>query len=597
MIGTSRRDVLLVEESRQRWRDFFYYLCFMKRFVGLLSVIFLLAACYRPAIETRHGTSLLSELVTIDTLMQTRPDSALSLLLDTPMDDPYYQLLLSEAFYKNDSTQLNRLELQAAMAYFDSVDYPFLSARCHYINGVGYYEMDSVVPACREYLRALDIMEEHFEEKELVGDKAKFMALTYTHLCGLFSDQYLNEQAIYFGNFSLPYYYRFNPEPWHVAWIMDEIGSQYDMTGQMDSARFYYQKAEGILKDTLSLLYRDIESHLAYMEYEVSGNTSLSIHRLQQLLVQAESEKEYLSRCLVMGELYYHERTMDSAKYYLNKAFDSSNIKSIVILSAQHLQEICLLSGDTIASNKFTVFLSQQANPGDNQAYIHSQLLKLCQEFVQNQKEKNYLQQRKKIMNWGKTMFWVLITTAVSFIAISLFKKNQLKEERYNNKIQKSAIMGRLKKSNEKLKELNKQIVNQQIRDSKTSEQFAASFEEEPICRFILQQVKEGQFKSNVGYKVYKKYALEKDHLLALRKASDYHFNHYTSRLIKAYPNLHNSDIDYCCLCLLGLSNADLAALMQRAYNTINERNNKLKRILGSETILSTTLLDFAKGF
>ena len=573
--------------------------CFIGTFLFLA-----LAACHHP-VETCHGTSLPSELSAIDTLIQTRPDSALTLLLScrddvhtvSTADNHYYQLLLSEALYKNDYAQTNRDELLTAMAYFDSVQAPFLSARCHYMNGVGYYEMDSVVLACEEYLKALEIMEEHFNEEELVGYKAKFMALVYSHLCEIFSDQYLHEQAVYFGECSLPYYYRFDPEPWHVAWILHKIGSHYDMMEQMDSARYYYQKAGAILKDTLSLMYRDIESHLAYMEYEVSGNTSLSIYKLQNLIVQAESEKEYLSRCLMIGELYYQEKAMDSAKYYLNRIFDSANIMSMKILSTQHLQEICLLLGDTIALDKYTIFLSQQADPGDNQAYIHSQLTKLCHGFVQNQKERVYLLQQKKIMNWGKIVFLVLIMTAVSFIVISLFKKNQLEEERYNNKIQKNAIIGKLRQSNEKIRELKEQVEKQHRSVALKNEMFAACFLEEPICRFILQQVKDGNFKSQMNCAIYKELALSKEQLLALRKATDHHFNLFTSRLSKAYPEITDRDLDYCCLYLLGLSDADLSALTQRAYNTINERNNKLKRIIGSEKPLSVTLQQIAMGF
>lgn len=39
---------------------------------------------------------ILMPLSAIDTLMQSQPDSALTLLLDEPTDEPYYQLLLSE---------------------------------------------------------------------------------------------------------------------------------------------------------------------------------------------------------------------------------------------------------------------------------------------------------------------------------------------------------------------------------------------------------------------------------------------------------------------------------------------------------------------
>ena len=168
----------------------------MKRFgiIGWLMV--LMVACAKPPTTDRMASP---ELARIDTLMQIQPDSALTLLLDEPTNEPYYQLLLSEALYKNDYAQTNRDELLEAMAYFDSVNDPFLAARCHYMNGVGYYEMDSVVPACEEYMKAIQIMEEHYPEKELVGLKAKFMALTYTRLCVLFSDLYMHEQAICFG--------------------------------------------------------------------------------------------------------------------------------------------------------------------------------------------------------------------------------------------------------------------------------------------------------------------------------------------------------------------------------------------------------------
>ena len=39
-----------------------------------------------------------------------------------------------------------------------------------------------------------------------------------------------------------------------------------------------------------------------------------------------------------------------------------------------------------------------------------------------------------------------------------------------------------------------------------------------------------------------------------------------------------------------GLTDADIAALMQRAYNTVNERNSKLRRIFGCKSTISVTL-------
>ena len=146
----------------------------------------------------------------------------------TDYDRHYAHLLISELLYKNDYAQTNRDELQQAVVYFDSLvcEAPplqrgagklkkpqspnptdptivFLDARAHYINGVGYYEQGDVVNACAEYLKALEVMEERFDEKELVGHKARFMAYTYNRLMELFSAQFMMDPAIECGERAL----------------------------------------------------------------------------------------------------------------------------------------------------------------------------------------------------------------------------------------------------------------------------------------------------------------------------------------------------------------------------------------------------------
>lgn len=111
-----------------------------------------------------------------------------------------------------------------------------------------------------------------------------------------------------------------------------------------------------------------------------------------------------------------------------------------------------------------------------------------------------------------------------------------------------------------------------------------------------MERVNEGNFLSQMDCRIYKGYALSKEQLTVLREAVDRHYNHFTIRLSKAYPELTKGDFDYCCLYLLGLSDADIAALMQRAYNTINERNKKLRKILGSESTVSITLRAIANA-
>ncbi len=272
------------------------------------------SACNRP-VETRHGTSLPTdmspELSAIDSLMWQRPDSALRCLLpyfdtccrdvsrnvsgntndvlagdvsgnvSTTNDCHYANLLLAELLYKNDNPQLNRAELLQAVDYYDSLccrdaarHVPtdpilmFLDARAHYINGVGFYERDSVVEACQEYLKALELMEDCFDEVEIIGNKANLTALLFAHLTGVFSDQYLHEQSIYFGNKTLKYFKKYDAISWNVSWVLNEIGSHYDVLGDYDSAGYYYNQGLFLLSDTNNLNYRDLTTRLAFLSYK-----------------------------------------------------------------------------------------------------------------------------------------------------------------------------------------------------------------------------------------------------------------------------------------------------------------------------------------
>ena len=598
-----------------------------------------MAACTHGIVETRHGTSLQTitpspVLSSVDSLMWVQPDSALACLLpyfDTCCRDAarqvstvynrhYAHLLLAELLYKNDYAQTNRAELLDAVGYFDSLTFTlndhsslrrliaggaplsptrndqlfFLSARAHYINGVGYYEHDSVVEACKEYMKALEVMEEHFEEKEMVGKKAKFMALTYTHLCRLFTDMYLHEQTIYFGKESLKYFQKHNAEPWHIAWALNHIGGGYHVLGDYDSAYYYYNKGLNILTDTTSLMYRDIATGLANLSYWERRTGEESINQLKAILSNANSDKEYHSRCLSIGETYYQEKQFDSAWFYLKKVFENTQSEESKKLAAQRLVEICKAQGKEPEAKEYADFLVPFATKGEEQSVLKSQLTEQYKNYVQSRLERE--RQKEKMKSQRLTIVIVSLLILMSFIIILYHKSRKKKQhletqiaaERHSRQIQQDALSGRLKQKSQEVRELQDQIKQQNDRDAAVEP--TISFAEEPICRLIMERVKEGQFKSQMDCSIYKDFALSKEQLMALHGAANRHFNHFTERLALAYPDLTKSDLDYCCLYLLGLTDADVAALMQRAYSTVSDRSRKLKTVFGSNSPLSITL-------
>lgn len=627
----------------------------MKRLLSIgLLLISLLAACNgnKQVPELVEGPS---ELSTIDSLLWRQPDSALAVLQDylacrdvacnvsnandtiiedvahyvstTAYDQHYAHLLLAELLYKNYYDQTNRAELLQAVGYFDSLaftlnDYSslrrliaggdplsptrndqlfFLSARAHYINGVGYYEHDSVVPACKEYLKALEMMEEHFEEEELVGKKAKFMALTYTHLTGLFSDMYLHEQAIYFGKESLKYYGKYDAEAWYIAWMLNKIGSRYLLLDNYDDAYYYCNQGLLILHDTNSLTYRDIETYLAYLSYKKGWDATVYMNRMSILISKANSDKEIYSRCLSIGEFLYQEKQYDSAWLYFNKVFKNTQNEDSKKLAAERLIEIYQVQGKEPESSEYVDFLLPFVNQEEIKSAIKSQMTELYKSFDQRKLEQLHHHEKKKSLTW--TIGIIIGFIALLLVIVILYRKNkrkrqlleiQIKEEQHTHTLQQKSLSGRLKQKNKEVRELQDQIRQQNDRDAAVKP--TISFEEEPICRLIMERVKEGQFKSQMDCNIYTNYALTKEQIMALHDAVNRHFDELTVRLKKAYPQLTDNDLNYCCLYLLGLSDADIAALMQKAYPTVSQRSRKLKTIFGGETPLPITLHNIANS-
>ena len=620
-------------------------------------------------VVTRHGTSLppiiaSPELSAIDSLMWLQPDSALACLtpyFDTCRDVAcnvypenhngnsedvaryvstnvafnrhYAHLLLSELLYKNDYAQTNRPALLQAVRYFDSLtltlnDTPspkrliagtdplsltrndnivFFAARAHYINGVGYYENDSLVPACAEYLKALEVMEEHFDEKDLVGKKARFMTYTYNRLGDMFSDQYMMESSIVCYEKALVYCIIEPTSPQGISNIYTRLGVQYDKLGNKDKMRDSYEQAIKSLPSRDNLGYRDLVVSKALGDYQLGLGLDNSLNAIRQILVQADDDDERLSRYVVIGAIFAEEKMYDSALFYLEPLFEVKENIAAKIPAAECLQIIYDSIGDNEKLDKCMLFLaSKKKSEAQNKALV-SQLDDLFKSYT-NQKLKNEAEKARE-KSIRKTIIVIVpiavIVALVILIIVKLKNKKLLEEQQEDadrklgeseqqHRMEQAAISGRLKQKNEEVRELREQI--KQLDDLAAKTETASSFNEEPICRLIMKRVHDGQFKSKIDCEIYKSYALDKQQLLDLRMAADRHFSQFTLRLRKAYPKLTNIDIDYCCLYLLSLTHADVSALMQRAYNTVIERDSKIQKIIGSEKPLPVLLMDIAQN-
>jgi hypothetical protein len=325
------------------------------------------------------------------------------------------------------------------------------------------------------------------------------------------------------------------------------------------------------------------------------------------MVAQAESESERITRYSTIGYVYHDAGQLDSAKFYKELVFEFAEEAVDKKLAAKTLHDIAISEGDTLKANQYAQFLIEDvAAAAENQKQI-SKLNDLFQNYLQEKQEAASLRERRKAVRLTLMVLVPLLVAIGLAVAIVMRRRHRkrmaaqqaeaqqrLDEERQSHRMEQAALSGRLKRSNETLRELQDQVRQQNDTAPKPETQ-AATFAEESICRLIMERVNEGQFKSQMDCTVYKDFALGREQVAALREAADRHFNQFTSRIAKAYPDLTRGDLDYCCLYLLGLSDADVAALMQKAYPTVSHRARKMKAVFKSEAPLPTTLLDFAK--
>jgi tetratricopeptide (TPR) repeat protein/DNA-binding CsgD family transcriptional regulator len=409
----------------------FDYFCKVKK--SRLHIIILLwlsvfaTSCVKLDIQEDYNVS--PELATIDTLMWHQPDSALAVMMEfaaSPKADSldvfeghYCQVLIAELLFKNYYKQSNRKDLLKAVRYFDSIvgmdgygtdtrgvsvqeREAFLAARAHYINGVGFYERDSVVAACGEYLKALEIVETHFPNLETqdvaalqVEHLPRFMGLTYGRLAELFSGQFMQEPAIVCCKKALAYDRIEISSPLNQSSLLILLGKQYAKLNQNDSASYYCNEALQMLPDTNNAVYRDLVSQLALINYDLSKDAEASIIQLKRMLAQTSDENEKMARISTIGSIYCDDGQYDSALVYLVPMFENKDNAVRQRVAASYLHEIYQSKGDTVKAAQFAVYLAENTvSQGESNAQV-SQLNELFQQHLQWEQEKAEAERRQ----------------------------------------------------------------------------------------------------------------------------------------------------------------------------------------------------------
>ena len=658
--------------------------------IGLLLLAF--AACTSRTKVAEHGRGIEGPsptLSAIDSLMWRQPDSALAVLQQfaaSPKADSldeynghYCQLLISELLYKNDWGQSNRPALQQAVAYFDSLiltlkDTPtlkrpiagssfreggtlsltrndnihFLTARAHYINGVGYYERDSVVEACKEYLKTLEVMEEKFEEKELTGKKAIFMTYTYNRLVELFSAQFMMDPAIACGQKALMFC-RIEPtSPQGVSNILYRLGKQYDKMNEIDKARHYYGQALESMTNTDNLVYRDIVSSKALCDYKTKAGIEPSLSALRDMVTLANTENERLNRFLTIGGILFEERLYDSALYYLVSVFQNTTDEASKIRAAENLRIIYDSIGDREQSNAYMRFLSEhKKSEGENKALV-SKLEDMFQNHETKKQGKQAEEARaKSIRRTIEITVPIAVAIALGLLVVTklrswkLLRKQQeeadkklgetkqeheqemkqwqaetektlkdketshqqemeakevearkvreqheeeLNKERERHRKEKEALENAIQESAVKMGQLEELLEEQKMNEAQ--KESAKTFVDEPVCQKIMEDVRYLRITTRDNH-YQSKYAISDNAFRELGEAVERNYCGFDAKLLRYYKDMKQEDFLLCYLYLLDLNEKQIAVLRQCSYSAIKKQAERLGKRMGIESKLA----------
>ena len=525
-----------------------------------------------------------SELASIDSLMWVQPNSALiclghyfkpngdnvsTIATRTEYDRRYAYLLLAELLFKNNYPQTCRENLLRSVNYYDSllvayepnthsVSLPFLSARAHYMNGVGYYEQDSVIDAYTEYIRALGIMENHFSVVETVDTPSlpiphipRFMMLIYCRLGSLFSDQYMQEPAIYCFKKAIVFN-RLEPLfPDDYSNSLYWIGLQYDKLQQWDSAQYYYDEALHQLSDTNNLIFRIIASNKANLNYRLGKGLEPAVSDLKCVAAQS-SPKERPYHFVLIGQIYYTEKQYDSALVYLMPTFEQSKNNETKKLTARYLHDIYQSRGDTLKAAQFAVYLaehSDQERAGKAQVSV---LNEMFQSYMKEKQEAALLRERRKEARISLAVVAALVAVLVA-VTFGMRRRHRKR------------LMSQETEAEKALEERERQHIEE------VKKQQDEAFQQ---ARMMLPQRVNDLYRSKVSNRL--------ERIMAEFEAA---YPHALEQLAAAYPDLNEAEQQIAVLNFLRFRSKEEADLTGFTENTTLKYRSNLNKKAGPDPI------------
>lgn len=406
-----------------------------------IALIILLIAFLSVACNERQSNN--RQLILADSLMQSRPDSALCILQDISMeklttqaDSAYYALLLTQARDKNRIVQKKDSLIRIAVCYYDSIGDVGMQAKAHYYWGC----------VCRDkgdYLKAID----EYHRAQILSEKGKdteLSSLIYSNVGYLYYIQDFTSKADSIYQLAAQL----------AVQQKDTVALVYALSQRgminLERGQSHYPDAEKQMQQALLLaehfsdatvkipIYASLSTLYSEME-----NTEKALQYAKLNYFSVRDTSHCYRTFLLLGEAYFKNEQYDSAEIYLQKIFTATRYYDTKADACMKLAEIAKVRGEigVVAEMR-----GKQIAYTDS-AQKYKQEHAIFQSIIsQNQKDNERY--------WKQYIYIVIILALIVFIVGSVIivyyikqsRKRQLEDEQRKQKLKVEVDLLTLKK-------------------------------------------------------------------------------------------------------------------------------------------------------
>ena len=539
--------------------------CCSKRYLLVFSILLVsvgsifmsvsLSSCSSPSVKNQL-------LLCADSLMETYPDSALSILesITYPQKMPradraLYALLLTQARHKNYIALEDDSLIKTAVDYYGDKKKSLRAAKAHYYWGAIYSEKGYASFAVEEYLTAIRLMPVRNE----------FLAMIYDNLAECYEEDRLYNVAI--ENYRAAYQILKGKD--EQTYPMRGIARVFLLQNEKDSALYYYQQAlDCALADQDSSLIGALYHDLAMVYSEKKDYIQADKFVPKAILLQGQ---DAINTCLSKAQIMLNLNKLDSASYFFSKNMDELDIYG---------KAVCYDGMYQIAKRKGE-WKTATENMDAYKILYDSMQIMTDNEELNRLMDKHQLEEHKRLLSeHTRTLIFSLITafSSLMIICVFCFMWNDRKRKKHYIALQHELTQKRVDTmllKEEELSESNKEHI-----DKKRSElteqqiQLCISVLKTTDCYDQLEALERATPKQLLVIR-----SLRKE----IRSDISNAFVDVMMNLKERYPALTGDDVFFCVLSLLCCSKTVVMELMDATSDALKTRKNRIKNKMDAQ--------------